>query len=105
MTPEQRDHFADTVIVEAIHDGVAHRLSPTFLEVDDDFPYRAFYGYLIKPGKAKTPQVWTLRFTFTEDHYDGEYTTPAGTVDEGSRTIVWTPRGQFPSGDYEPSPF
>lgn len=104
-TEAQRDHFLETAIVEIGHDGVFQEVSPILREVDGDFPFRAFYGVLIEPGRAKTPQEWTMRFTFTEDHFDGEDWIPAGTVDEGTRIIVWTPRGQFPSGDYLPSFF
>jgi hypothetical protein len=46
-----------------------------------------------------------MTWTFTEDHFDGWGTVPAGTIAEARRTIVWTPRGQLPSGDYPRSEF
>lgn len=104
VTEEQRDHFLETAIVEIERDGVPQDFE-TFLWFNEGgpFPYGASFLALTEPGKAKTPQEWTYRVTFTEDHFDGVYTIPEGTVDEVSRIIVWTPRGQFPSGDYPPS--
>jgi hypothetical protein len=105
VTEAQRDHFVATVIVEIGRDGVLQKVEPALFELGGDFPVRAFYTVLIEPGAAKTAQEWTYRMTFTEDHFDGEDWYLAGTVVEFNRTIVWTPRGQFPSGDYPPSDF
>lgn len=104
MTEEQRDHFLETVIVEIERDGVLQDFTPT-LRIGDEGVFGIRFDLLIEPGAANSPQEWLMTWTFTEDHFDGWDTIPAGTVWEMPRTIVWTPRGQFPSGDYPPSEF
>ena len=100
-TAPQREHFRDTVIVEFYRDGVLQSNIGMDL-VDDEGSYRVFFDLAEPPGAANSEQVWMVRMTFTEDHWDGVSWTEAG-VYEDDRTIVWTPRGQFPSGDYPPS--
>jgi hypothetical protein len=108
VTEAQRAHFLETVKVEIERDGVLQDFSTSlFTEEGAEFPFGVTFTVLIKPGAANTVQDWMMRWTFTEDHDDGSGfdPIPAGTVAEMPRTIVWTPRGQFPSGDYPPSDF
>jgi hypothetical protein len=102
VTADQRQHFLDTAIVEIERDGVPQDYG-TYPWFNDDpeaeFPYGVSFLALTEPGKANTPQVWTYRTTFTEEHFDGEVTIPEGTIIEVSRTIVWVPRGQFTPAD------
>jgi hypothetical protein len=98
MTLEQLDHFLATVVVEIERDGAAQEVAPVVIP-DPEFPF-AFFPMTVEPGPADTPEVWTSTWTFTEDHFDGFEVTPAGTVMEWSRTVVWTPRGTFPSDAY-----
>lgn len=107
VTEEQRDQFLDTVIVDVERDGVPQNVTPLLFFADDAALFVATFHVLVEPGAVEKSQEWTMRWTFTEDHDDGSGLPPilAGSVFEGTRTIVWTPRGQFPSGDYPPSDF
>lgn len=93
VTEEQRDHFLATVVIEIECDGVLQDVSP-FLVFNEgnDFPFVARFTVLTEPGRANVAQDWMMRWTFTEDHFDGDFTVPAGTVWENPRTIVWTDR-------------
>jgi len=102
-TEEQRDDFFESVTVELYVDGVLQDgLVVWFFPAPT--PYVVYFKEL-PPGAANKPVVVTSVVTFTKDHFDGWDWYPAGTVFEDDRTIVWTPRGQFPSGDYPPSDF
>ena len=107
VTEQQRDHFLDTVIVEVECDGVPQNVTPLLFFADDAALFVATFHVLVEPGAVEKSQEWTMRWTFTEDHDDGSGLPPipADTVFEGTRTIVWTLGGQFPSGDYPPSDF
>jgi hypothetical protein len=108
VTEDQWAQFLEAVIVEIERDGVPHDFSTElFTNEGEFFEFAAGFTVLIEPGAAKTSEDWLMRWTFTEDHDDGsgDPPIPAGTVWEMPRTIVWTPRGQFPSGDYPPSDF
>lgn len=98
MTAEQLDQFLETVVVEIERDGEAQGVNPVLGAIPGI--NAAIFTVLVEPGPTYRPVEWTLRWTFTEDHFDGYATTPAGTVFEDSRTIVWTPRGTFPSDAY-----
>lgn len=103
VTEAQRDDFLATVIVEVELDGVSQPFDTVLFENDEPgalFPYIVGFEVLLNPGRVSVPEQWTLRWTFTEDHFDGLDWFPAGTVFEGRRTIVWTQRGLFPSADY-----
>ena len=104
-TEELRQQFVDTVIVEITRDGVPQDFDTVFFINEYDDPAVAF-RVLIQPGRAKVPQDWLMTWEFTEEHDDGlGSVVPAGEFWEMPRTIVWTPRGQFPSGLYDPSDF
>jgi len=105
MTAAQRDHFLETAVVEVYLDGVPQSNIGLYLLEGGQAPYEVWFGRAEPPGAANSEQVWMTRVTFTEDHFDGWDIYPAGTVFEDDRTIHWTPRGQFPSGDYPPSEF
>ena len=98
LTEAQRDHFVETVIVEIERDGVPQSFTPR--EGVDGEDWFVTYDLSVNPGRPNTPETWVMRWTFTEDHFDGFGVTPAGTIYEGRRTIVWTPRGRFPSSEY-----
>lgn len=107
-TAEERDEFMSTVIVEVERNGAPAEFS-TVLRTDvpdETLPGGQFsdvtYNAVAKPGPARRPEVWTVRWTLTEDTvvFDTLPPFPAGSVLEASRTIVWTPRGQFPSDAY-----
>lgn len=100
-TAAQRQHFEDTVIVRIWRNGVPQPVTAVQLFFEgEETPYIVTFPTLIKPGRTNVAEQWTVQWEFTEDHYDGIGVTPAGTVFEGSRTIVWTPRGRFPSSAY-----
>jgi hypothetical protein len=102
-TEAQRDHFVETVIVEIEGDGVVYGdISPYLFVRDTGFgdAFWAARAVLVHPGVPNETQYWTIRYTFTEDHFDGWDMYTAGTVLEQYRIVVWTPRGDFPSGDY-----
>ena len=92
MTEAQRDDFVASTVVEIECDGVARYVS-VFLPFDT----LAFHSTLLKPGKAHSSQECTIRATFIKDHFDGWDWYLEDTVLESTRTIVWIPRGQFPS--------
>ncbi len=98
-TVEQLEQFLATVIVEVELDGVPQPVTPV-VNRDPEGPSVSF-PYLLNPSAANVAQEWRMRWTFTEDHDDGYGAViPAGTVFDDSRTIVWTPRGRFPSAAY-----
>lgn len=107
-TAEKLDHFMSTVIVEVERNGVPHDFSTDIRTdvPDEDWPggqsSEVSYGVVVKPGPPHRPEVWTMRWTLTEDRvlFAGFPPFPAGSVLEASRTIVRTPRGQFPSDAY-----
>ncbi len=97
-TEAQRDDFVGKAIVEIECDGVPQEATLVFA----DFPgegYLVAYQVLTEPGRAKVGQDWTVRVSLTEPHFDGWDWYPAGVVDEGNRTVVWIPRGQFQFAD------
>ena len=92
MTEAQRDDFVASTVVEIECDGVSQDVS-LFLPFDT----LAYHSTLLEPGKAHSSQDCSIRATFIKDHWDGFDLYPKDTVLESTRTIVWIPRGQFPS--------
>lgn len=101
QTVEQRQHFIDTVDIQGTLDGKPLNYTLT-LESYDDFEAVYFTYYLtpLSPGEHE----FTMTLTFTEDHFDGVDLYLAGTVHTGSRVLVITPKGQYPSGNFEACP-
>ena len=92
-TEAQRTQFLEAAIVEIERDGVPQEYTTSLFDFGDFFLAR--FVVFTEPGRAKVGQHWTLRPTFTEDHFDGQDIYTEGTVLECNRTVIWTPRGHF----------
>ena len=96
-TEEALDHFLFNVDFEVYRNGV---LQPSFepqpLSVPSEDSWGANFDFIIETGRPNVPEEWRVRFVVNENDPDFE----GFVIGEFTRTIVWTPRGRFPSADY-----
>lgn len=104
LTPEDLDFVLTTLDFEVYRDGVrqpnveAHNRGLCAAPVCDPVVdlYIGDWDFAISPGRPNVPVELTVRQVVNENTPEFEGLV----VGEFTRTIVWTPRGRFPSDDF-----